>query len=153
MNLVRCTDCGRQFAVRETLSTFYLCPLCRARWLGKVRAVSAPGVRFYEKVVAEYEFAQSHPGLMSEISRELRPELGGPQKHYANLLHYLKSLDTKRMIFDAHQAAVFSESGQLPELAQNQRLVEWEAVQKWDGKLPQITGGAVPFINVPAGQR
>lgn len=36
-------------------------------------------------------------------------------------------------------------------LAQNQKLVEWEAVQKWDGKLPQYQlGGATPFIQVPS---
>ena len=38
-------------------------------------------------------------------------------------------------------------------LASSPKLVEWEAVQKWDGKLPQFTGGAgVPFINVPLAQ-
>lgn len=35
-------------------------------------------------------------------------------------------------------------------LAQNAKLVEWEAVQKWNGVLPQYTmGGAVPFIQMP----
>ncbi len=35
-------------------------------------------------------------------------------------------------------------------LEANAKLVEWEAVQKWDGKLPVYSmGGAVPFINVP----
>jgi prohibitin 2 len=34
-------------------------------------------------------------------------------------------------------------------LEANPRLVEWEAVQKWDGKLPQYQlGGATPFINL-----
>jgi prohibitin 2 len=34
-------------------------------------------------------------------------------------------------------------------LEQNARLVEWEAVQKWDGHLPQYQlGGATPFINL-----
>lgn len=34
-------------------------------------------------------------------------------------------------------------------LAGNAKLVEYEAVQKWDGKLPaQMFGGAVPFISV-----
>lgn len=34
-------------------------------------------------------------------------------------------------------------------LEANPRLVEWEAVQKWDGKLPQYQlGGATPFINI-----
>jgi hypothetical protein len=30
--------------------------------------------------------------------------------------------------------------------------VEWEAVQKWDGKMPvtMIGGGSVPFIQIPA---
>lgn len=35
-------------------------------------------------------------------------------------------------------------------LSQNPKLVEWEAVQKWNGVLPQYTmGGAVPFIQMP----
>lgn len=35
-------------------------------------------------------------------------------------------------------------------LEQNAKLVEWEAVQKWDGKLPQYSlGAAMPFISVP----
>lgn len=34
-------------------------------------------------------------------------------------------------------------------LSQNQNLVAYEAVQKWDGKLPvQMLGNSVPFINV-----
>jgi prohibitin 2 len=37
-------------------------------------------------------------------------------------------------------------------LEQNAKLVEWEAVQKWDGKMPvtMIGGGSVPFIQIPA---
>lgn len=27
-------------------------------------------------------------------------------------------------------------------------LIEWQAVQKWDGKLPHVTSGATPFIQV-----
>lgn len=35
-------------------------------------------------------------------------------------------------------------------LTQNKSLVEYEAVQKWDGKLPEMMmgGGSVPFINL-----
>ena len=32
-------------------------------------------------------------------------------------------------------------------LERNPKLVEYEAVQKWNGQLPSVTGGAVPFIN------
>ena len=36
-------------------------------------------------------------------------------------------------------------------LEQNAKLVEWEAVQKWNGVLPQYSmGGAVPFIQLPS---
>ncbi|MGZ8363613.1 MAG: SPFH domain-containing protein, partial [Caulobacteraceae bacterium] len=36
-------------------------------------------------------------------------------------------------------------------LAANPRYVELKAVEKWDGKLPQVTGsGGVPFVNLPA---
>jgi len=39
-------------------------------------------------------------------------------------------------------------------LEQNAKLVEWEAVQRWNGQLPQyMLGGAVPFVNVPTGTR
>jgi regulator of protease activity HflC (stomatin/prohibitin superfamily) len=27
-------------------------------------------------------------------------------------------------------------------------LIQWQAVQKWDGKLPHVTSGAVPFIEI-----
>jgi prohibitin 2 len=39
-------------------------------------------------------------------------------------------------------------------LEQNAKLVEWEAVQKWNGVLPQymLGGGAVPFINIKTGK-
>jgi regulator of protease activity HflC (stomatin/prohibitin superfamily) len=38
-------------------------------------------------------------------------------------------------------------------LEQNAKLVQWEAVQKWNGTLPTyMLGNAVPFIQVPSGQ-
>ena len=37
-------------------------------------------------------------------------------------------------------------------LAENPKLVELSAIEKWNGVLPTITGGAVPFVNVPAGK-
>ena len=30
----------------------------------------------------------------------------------------------------------------------NPRIIELRAIEKWDGKLPQVTGGATPFINL-----
>lgn len=38
-------------------------------------------------------------------------------------------------------------------LSQNQNLVAYEAVQKWDGKLPTyMMGNSVPFVSVPSGK-
>jgi regulator of protease activity HflC (stomatin/prohibitin superfamily) len=37
-------------------------------------------------------------------------------------------------------------------LAENPKLVELSAIEKWNGVLPTITGGAVPFVNVPQGK-
>lgn len=34
-------------------------------------------------------------------------------------------------------------------LAENPKLVELSAIEKWNGVLPTITGGSVPFVNVP----
>lgn len=44
---------------------------------------------------------------------------------------------------DAESIRIRSEA-----LSANQRLVEWEAVQKWNGVLPQYTGGVIPFLPV-----
>lgn len=33
-------------------------------------------------------------------------------------------------------------------LQSNPKLIEYEAIKKWDGVLPTTTGGAVPFVNV-----
>ena len=39
-------------------------------------------------------------------------------------------------------------------LAANPRYVDLKAVEKWDGKLPQVTGsGGAPFINLKEGAR
>jgi len=38
-------------------------------------------------------------------------------------------------------------------LSENPKLVELSAVEKWDGKMPQFTGGgAIPFVTVPQGK-
>ena len=49
----------------------------------------------------------------------------------------------------AAQAEAKSMAIRAQALSQNKSLVQYEAVQKWDGKLPQyMLGNSVPFINV-----
>lgn len=35
------------------------------------------------------------------------------------------------------------------QLAKSPQYVQYLATQKWDGKLPAVTGGVVPFLNIP----
>lgn len=28
------------------------------------------------------------------------------------------------------------------------KIIQWQAVQIWDGKLPQVTGESIPFIQI-----
>ena len=40
-----------------------------------------------------------------------------------------------------------------PELVELRRVeAQIEAIEKWNGVLPQVSSGAVPFIQVPTGQ-
>jgi regulator of protease activity HflC (stomatin/prohibitin superfamily) len=51
----------------------------------------------------------------------------------------------------AAQAEAKSMAIRAQALSQNKSLVQYEAVQKWDGKMPQyMMGNTVPFINIGA---
>ena len=51
----------------------------------------------------------------------------------------------------AAQAEAKSMAIRAQALSQNKSLVEYEAVQKWDGKMPQyMMGNSIPFINISA---
>ncbi|MBR1825327.1 MAG: prohibitin family protein [Alphaproteobacteria bacterium] len=67
--------------------------------------------------------------------------------------------DTKRIEQEAHQKVIAAEADakamtiKAEALAKNKGLTEYEAVQKWDGKLPTyMFGGSVPMIQVPTGK-
>lgn len=41
-----------------------------------------------------------------------------------------------------------SKSNALKQRTLTKELIEYEAVQRWDGKLPTVSGGAIPFLNL-----
>ncbi len=45
-----------------------------------------------------------------------------------------------------------AESNRLLSASLTPVLVEYKRIEKWDGKLPQVTGGSVPFLNLPSNQ-
>ena len=56
--------------------------------------------------------------------------------------------ESKQQIIQA-QAEAESMRIRANALTQNKNLVEYEAVQKWNGKLPEyMMGGTMPFINI-----
>lgn len=46
------------------------------------------------------------------------------------------------------RARAEAEANQLKLKTLTKELIQYEAIQRWNGQLPHITGGAVPFINV-----
>lgn len=42
-----------------------------------------------------------------------------------------------------------AEANRVKQASLSESLIKYEAIQKWDGKLPQVTGGGMPFIQVP----
>lgn len=62
--------------------------------------------------------------------------------------------DLKRIKVEAEQKITQAEAEaeslriQSNALRENKDVLELRAIEKWDGKLPLVTGGAVPFINV-----
>ncbi|AGA69282.1 membrane protease subunit, stomatin/prohibitin [Desulfitobacterium dichloroeliminans LMG P-21439] len=85
------------------------------------------------------------------------------QKQIAEQQALKANLDLQRIEIEAkqkiEQAKAEAESLRLqkqevtPELVKLREIeAEMKAIEKWDGKLPNVTGGAVPFIDVNNGQ-
>jgi regulator of protease activity HflC (stomatin/prohibitin superfamily) len=52
---------------------------------------------------------------------------------------------SKLIVAEAEAKAIKLKADALKESAS---LVQWQAVDKWDGKLPTVSGGNTPFINL-----
>ena len=51
------------------------------------------------------------------------------------------------------KAKAQAEANELLERSLTPALVQYRAIEQWDGKLPSVNGGAMPFINVAGAQR
>jgi regulator of protease activity HflC (stomatin/prohibitin superfamily) len=64
--------------------------------------------------------------------------------------------DLKRIEIEAQQKIAEAEGQAKAQRLQQQSLttlyVQFKALEKWDGKLPTVTGGGVPFIKIPQGK-
>lgn len=46
------------------------------------------------------------------------------------------------------RARAEAEANKLKQASLSQNLIEYEKIQKWNGVLPQVTGGSIPFLNL-----
>lgn len=72
---------------------------------------------------------------------ELREAEAEAKKKIANANGEAESMRVK--------AKAQAESNKLLTDSISEPLIKWQATQKWDGKMPRVTGGAVPFIEIP----
>ncbi len=56
---------------------------------------------------------------------------------------------TQRAQAKIAEAKGLAEAQALQKASLTQEYLQLEAIKKWDGKLPQVTGGSSPFINIP----
>lgn len=96
--------------------------------------------RFPENVVASINAKVEAVQKAQRAENELREAEAQAQKAVATAQGEAESMLVK--------ARAEAEANRLKQSSLTTNLIEYERVQKWDGKLPQVTGGATPFINL-----
>jgi regulator of protease activity HflC (stomatin/prohibitin superfamily) len=92
-----------------------------------------------------------------EFSQEFNKAIESKQTAEQNALRAKRDLDRIRVEAEQKIASARAEAEALrlqrqvisPELIQLRQIeAQIKAIEKWDGKLPNVTGGTVPFIQV-----
>ena len=92
-----------------------------------------------------------------EFSQEFNKAIESKQTAEQNALRAKRDLDRIRVEAEQKIASARAEAEALrlqrqvvsPELIELRKIeAQIKAIEKWDGKLPSVTGGAVPFIQV-----
>jgi len=106
---------------------------------------------FLEKVKAEISRAVGDEGFIIEkvTLLDLRP----PKDVMQSISEKMKAQQDAQKAKAEAEAVITTAKGEaeamrLRQLMITPNLIQYEAIKKWDGKLPNVSGGAVPFINV-----
>ena len=101
------------------------------------------------------QFIQNVGFELKDITYSKRFETAIEDKVIADQKAQEAANNTRRVTEEAEQKRIVAEAEanamkvKAAALAENKKLVEYEAVQKWDGKLPNyMMGETVPFINL-----
>jgi regulator of protease activity HflC (stomatin/prohibitin superfamily) len=94
-------------------------------------AVQITDIRFsaeFEKAIEAKQVAQQQVQTQSQILEQ-------------------KKIQAQQAVVDAEGQA---KANSILNASLTPTLVQWQEIQKWDGKLPQVTGGASPFVSLSA---
>jgi regulator of protease activity HflC (stomatin/prohibitin superfamily) len=87
-----------------------------------------------------------------DFSEEFNKAIENKVVSQQNLLK--SSIDLERIKVEAEQKVTSAKAEaeslriQSEALKQNKDILQLRAIEKWDGKLPSVTGGAIPFIDI-----
>lgn len=102
--------------------------------VGTLRLPDAVNVAINSKIRAT-QMAEQRQNEVAQSEAEARKEVA-----VANGV-----AQSKLIVAEAEAKAIKLKADSLRD---SQALVQWQAVDKWDGKLPGVNGGVIPFLNI-----
>jgi regulator of protease activity HflC (stomatin/prohibitin superfamily) len=102
--------------------------------VGTLRLPDAVNIAINSKIKAT-QMAEQRQNEVAQSTAEANKEIAAAQG----------VAQSKLIVAEAEAKAIRLKADALKDSAS---LVQWQAVDKWDGKLPTVSGGATPFINL-----
>jgi len=120
----------------------------RAKAVGQMEALIKENLKQRNVVVTKFEV--TNVDFSKEFEKSVEAKVIAIQKAEEAKNKTVEVQEEAKQKIIAAEAEAKSMKIRSEALSQNKSLVEYEAVQKWDGKLPQymMSGGSVPFINL-----
>jgi len=92
------------------------------------------------------ESAINAKAAASQMAEQRQNELAQSQAEAQKEIAAAQGIAQSKLIVADAEAKAIKLKGDA--LKDNPALIQWSAVDKWDGKMPQVSGGATPFINL-----
>src|SRR3990167_28323 len=115
-------------------------------------AVKSKARDFLKERLAEFDILVDELNI---VNFDFSPEFNAAieQKQVAQQNVEKAKQDLKRIEIEAQQRIAEAQgqarAQRLQQLSLTPLYVQFKALEKWDGKLPTVTGGGLPFINIP----
>lgn len=140
--------------LKQTIGTYDAVDLIANRAKASADAYKAisESLKPYHVVLERFEMVDI--SYLKEFEKAVEEKVVAVQKAIEEKNRTEQTKEQAKQQVIAAQAQAESMRIRANALQQNAKLVEYEAVQKWDGKLPvyNFGGGATPFVSVPTGK-